>query len=553
MTDGEILAREGDSLASAGRLEEALRKYDEALRADELVNKHHPDVASRYCAIGALYRTVGDNDAAMEYFAKALQVEEASEHHERRVALAKYLSNLAGTLRAAGHLSSANDHYCRALDHLRAIIPPDAARVAAQEDREMFDVDAPEDTRGHPSPDACPPAKLLGRGGVLDVAGSVLNNLGLLMKSAGEMHCARRLYLRSISLAVVAVGEHDPVIGTRTRNLGAALLGLGYAAAAVEKLEAARRACSLGFGADHPETEATSEWLAAAREGAGKGDHEQDFARAAALPDVAEWFIRELDCGVLEPRPEPLLEGEPEAYAPAPEGDEGVSPMPLPPEVVVGRDANAGEGAEREATDDDAARAGSKPPRPPKVFFQAPPTSGAAPARRAARLFAPLEPAEGEDLLTPYTKPATAVVGGSDASPVWREVAAERADIVSTGEAMPKGQDYIAAYLKQAPGYANLITPFSEMPCELLMPYQAYRGYGVPRSSKAALPRLAHQPRVLSPDAKRLGKASALGFQPHPSRLGGRGAEPGEGFLEAFVGTYVAGGGATAVEARAPD
>ena len=542
MTDGEIFAREGDILASAGRLEEALSKYEEALRADELVNKHHPDVASRYCAIGALYRTVGDNDAATEYFTRAVQVEEASEHYERRVGLAVYLSNLAGVLRAAGRLSSANDHYCRALDHLRAVIPPDAARVAAREDRRMFDDDASDGTLD-PSPDARSPssfqitnepAKLLGRGGVLDVAGSALNNLGLLMKSAGELHCARRLYLRSISLAVVATGEHDPVIAIRTRNLGAALLGLGYARAAEKKLEYARRACSLGFGTDHPETEATNTWLAAAKEGVGAGDHAQEFARAAALPEVAEWFIRELDCGVLEPRPEPLLEGEPEAYAPAPEGDEGVSPIPLPPEVVVGRDANAGE-----ATDDDDKRA---------------PALASTPARQnPARLFAPLEPAEGEDLLTPYAKPATAVVGGSDASPVWREVAAERADIVSTGEAMPKGKDYIAAYLKQAPGYANLITPFSEMPCELLMPYQAYRGYGVPRSSGAAIPRLAHQPRALSPDAKRLGKASALGFQPRPTRLGGGDAEPGDGFLEAFVGGSVAGGGATAVEARAPD
>ena len=240
MTDGEIFAREGDILASAGRLEEALSKYEEALRADELVNKHHPDVASRYCAIGALYRTVGDNDAATEYFTRAVQVEEASEHYERRVGLAVYLSNLAGVLRAAGRLSSANDHYCRALDHLRAVIPPDAARVAAREDRRMFDDDASDDVLD-PSPDARSPshfqitnepAKLLGRGGVLDVAGSALNNLGLLMKSAGELHCARRLYLRSISLAVVATGEHDPVIAIRTRNLGAALLGLGYARAA---------------------------------------------------------------------------------------------------------------------------------------------------------------------------------------------------------------------------------------------------------------------------------------------------------------------------------
>ena len=105
---------------------------------------------------------------------------------------------------------------------------------------------------------------------------------------------------------------------------------------------------------------------------------------------------------------------------------------------------------------------------------------------------------DGEDMLTPYARPAATVVGGSEASPVWRSVARERADIAGGGGAMPRGQDYIAAYLKQAPGYANLITPFQEMPGELLMPYSAYKGYGVPRPAEpGSLPRLAHRPRAM--------------------------------------------------------
>jgi hypothetical protein len=63
---------------------------------------------------------------------------------------------------------------------------------------------------------------------------------------------------------------------------------------------------------------------------------------------------------------------------------------------------------------------------------------------------------------------------------------------------MPAGRDYIAAYLEQAPGYANLITPFAQMPTELLMPYSAYKGYGVPRPAEpGSLPRLAHSPRAM--------------------------------------------------------
>ena len=44
----------------------------------------------------------------------------------------------------------------------------------------------------------------------------------------------------------------------------------------------------------------------------------------------------------------------------------------------------------------------------------------------------------------------------------------------------------------------NLITPFAEMPTELLMPYSAYKGYGVPRPAEpGSLPRLAHRPRAM--------------------------------------------------------
>jgi hypothetical protein len=51
---------QGDELAAAGALEEALAKYDEALAAD--IDQHgdaHPDVAMRYCSVGGLYRMAG--------------------------------------------------------------------------------------------------------------------------------------------------------------------------------------------------------------------------------------------------------------------------------------------------------------------------------------------------------------------------------------------------------------------------------------------------------------------------------------------------------------
>ena len=146
-TDGEALAAEGDALAAEGLLEEALYKYDAALRADESLyraNPSHPHIAMRYCSIGALYRADGDDDSALEYFAKAARVEEASEGSGRRTALASYLSNLGGVFRSKGDVDGANDAYCRALDHLRKAMPPldEIERVVAAEESEAFEREA---------------------------------------------------------------------------------------------------------------------------------------------------------------------------------------------------------------------------------------------------------------------------------------------------------------------------------------------------------------------------------------------------------------------------
>jgi hypothetical protein len=92
-------------------------------------------------------------------------------------------------------------------------------------------------------------------------------------------------------------------------------------------------------------------------------------------------------------------------------------------------------------------------------------------------------------MLSPYAAPVTSRdlkrVGNAETSPVWRAVALEHEAIVSGKSSMPRGQDYISAYLRQAPGYANLITPFQEMPSDLMMPYASFRGYGAPLKSGA--------------------------------------------------------------------
>ena len=539
-TDGEALAAEGDGLAAEGLLEEALYKYDEALRADESLyraNPSHPHIAMRYCSIGALYRADGDDDSALEYFAKAARVEEASEGSGRRTALASYLSNLGGVFRSKGDVDGANDAYCRALDHLRKAMPPlnEVERVVAAEESEAFEREAdafdqnsarvPGAGTGHAilTTSVDDMESMLGPSGFLNTAASVLNNLGLLYKSLGEPASARRCYLRAISFAVIAVGEFDPANAARHRNLAAALLDMGHTDLALERFERAAGMCALGYGHDHPETTRADEWVAFAKakkenQNAGGRARKEDAAADETrgnrlphvLPSVVEWFLEELRCGVLEPAPDPGLPEEEEALrreekenaaalkrkfvGATPEGDDGtVTPIPMPESVAVGGMRGLVETGDTPAameTPSGEARSSEK------VGVAA--IALAKGAARRARLFVPLEPERGEDMLAPYARPRVKVVGGDDSSPMWKAVSEERSAVASGAGAMPAGRDYIAAYLEQAPGYANLITPFAEMPTELLMPYSAYKGYGVPRPAEpGSLPRLAHRPRAM--------------------------------------------------------
>ena len=63
------------------------------------------------------------------------------------------------------------------------------------------------------------------------------------------------------------------------------------------------------------------------------------------------------------------------------------------------------------------------------------------PARLSVpRCLSPLEAVEGEDMLSPYADPRTAVVGGDGGAAVWEAVTREHAAILSNKTAMPRGQ-----------------------------------------------------------------------------------------------------------------
>jgi hypothetical protein len=436
-------------------------------------------------------------------------------------------------------------------------------RAVAAEESEAFtresEVFDSSKTRMRTTTSVASTESMLGPSGFLNTAASVLNNLGLVYNASGEPSTARRLFLRAISLTAIALGEFHPSNAVRHRNLGAALRAMGYPELALKRFERAADMCALGYGSDHPETIRANEWVLFAK---GEKDSEKRFSersgvffssrlnasrRPSALPSVAEWFVEAFRCGVLEPPPEPPLPGERVAEsqeerrnersrrdgrlekAPSPEGVGGTTPVPLPATATptatapAPATADAKPRASNDRTPPDADRAvashdttsEARDDRSAWSIATVAVAKGA--ARRARGLFAPLEPESEEDVFAPYAQPMMKVVV-DETLPMWKRVSDERDALRNGTSAMASGRDFIAAYLEQAPGSANLITPFAEMPPELFMPYSGFRGYGAARDAAEpnSVSRLAHKPRAMESSCpwRRLRRDSGEGGEP---------------------------------------
>ena len=361
---------------------------------------------------------------------------------------------------------------------------------------------------------------------------------------------------------------------SKNSNLGAALHDMGHYERALMRFTQAADMCALGYGRDHPETVLANEWVLYAAEEKKSNEHKpRDDAKKLnarnqqhVLPPVAEWFVSQLRCGVLEPPADLPLPEEEQAMEkrekdasvsavratmkqiaattktppPLPVGDDGtVTPMTVPAttrpplrngngitllDIFHKKPSSPNRGIPQTPVNDAKKAAATSRQSAATPVRDCLPVGkrdigDEVPKRVATRIFAPLEPNDGEDLLSPYTRPRTVLFGGDDASPIWNTVSDERALVQTGGTALPLGKDYIKEYLDVAPSYANLITPFEEMPVELLMPYSTYKGYGVPRpASLETLPRLKNRPRDVQKTPPGGGR---------PSSVGGRASEFG--------------------------
>lgn len=88
-----------------------------------------------------------------------------------------------------------------------------------------------------------------------------LNNLGLVLKTLGDMAGARIAYERALKIDEVVHGPDHPDVATTLNNLGLVLKALDDLAGAQAAIERALKIDQAAFGPDHPNGQpATTIW-----------------------------------------------------------------------------------------------------------------------------------------------------------------------------------------------------------------------------------------------------------------------------------------------------
>jgi tetratricopeptide (TPR) repeat protein len=128
--DAFLLNELGSTMHSLGDHRKAIEYYERALAIDEAVfGPEHPDVAVDLNNLGSAIKALGDHRKAIEYFERALAIDEAvfgPEHPD----VAVDLNNLGSAIKALGDHRKAIEYYERALAIDEAVFGPEHPDVA---------------------------------------------------------------------------------------------------------------------------------------------------------------------------------------------------------------------------------------------------------------------------------------------------------------------------------------------------------------------------------------------------------------------------------------
>ena len=235
--------------------EKALEYHKKALRIQEqALGTDHPDTASSYNNLAAVYKALGEFDKALEYHQKALRIKEQALGSDHPATATSY-NNLAAVYYDLRDLGKALEYHEKALriqEQALGTDHPDTAvsyNILASVYHARGDLEKAleyhkkalriqEQALGTDHPDTA----------------SSYNNLAAVYKALGEFDKALEYHQKALRIKEQALGSDHPATATSYNNLAAVYYDLRDLGKALEYHEKALRIQEQALGTDHPDT-----------------------------------------------------------------------------------------------------------------------------------------------------------------------------------------------------------------------------------------------------------------------------------------------------------
>jgi tetratricopeptide (TPR) repeat protein len=232
----------------------AKENYERALSiAESKLGKNHPDVAGYLNDLGTVMQAMFDFQGAFPIFERALKILESTlPPNHPRIAILTY--NLAETMHFLRKFNDSRLMYERSLKIHKTLYGAKHPKVIELESKlSLDDLFAPflKDSlylqHSPPSPNqylANPQEDLKVR---------ELNDLGMRMRDAGDLHSARTAFEQALEILEKNLGEDHPQVARLTNNLGVVMNDIGDLSEARIMFERALEILEKNLGPDHHE------------------------------------------------------------------------------------------------------------------------------------------------------------------------------------------------------------------------------------------------------------------------------------------------------------
>ena len=202
----------GSAWSNLGDNQKAIEFYTKALDIDLAVyGDQHPDVAIDYNNLGSAWSELGDNQKAIEFYTKALDIGLAV-YGDQHPAVATRYNNLGSAWSNLGDNQKAIEFYTKALDIDLTVYGDQHPAVATR-----------------------------------------YNNLGLAWSELGDNQKAIEFYTKALDIGLAVYGDQHPAVATRYNNLGFAWSRLGDNQKAIEFYTKALDIDLAVYGDQHPD------------------------------------------------------------------------------------------------------------------------------------------------------------------------------------------------------------------------------------------------------------------------------------------------------------